>query len=300
MYANTSEDGTTLVARREGLPSQAQPFLGDDDAPWTSVHAPVAPARSTPLNAVAPWQRDAARGVRIMMTEPIRQPTVVIVDDDDAVRTALRRLLEAAGKQVITYSSATELLQARRPDAPGCFVIDVRLPQIDGLDLATSLREAGYSAPIIFITGAGDVETSVRAMKSGAVDFLTKPVTAAALLDAVDRAFERDAESRKAGAELRELEQRLQTLTERERQVFSLVVRGMLNKQIAAHLGPSLKTVKVHRGRVMEKMRARSVVELVVMGQRLGIAAADLLANERAAVATPAATTSSSAAPTLM
>ncbi len=210
----------------------------------------------------------------IQVAQTIQDATVIVVDDDESVCKALRRLLEAAGKRVATFNSPTELLETQRPDPPGCFIIDVSLPQMNGLELGNSLRAAGYWTPIIFITGLGDVPTSVRAMKSGAVDFLTKPVAESELLGAVDRALAHDADTRQASAELQELERRLAGLTQREREVFSLVVTGLLNKQIAARLGPSVKTVKVHRSRVMEKMQARSLAQLVVMGQRLGVAAA--------------------------
>jgi RNA polymerase sigma factor (sigma-70 family) len=199
--------------------------------------------------------------------------TVIVVDDDEAVCKALRRLLEATGKRVTTFNSPGEVLESHRTDQPGCFIIDVSLPQMSGLELGNSLRAAGYWTPIIFITGLGDVPTSVRAMKSGAVDFLTKPVADSELLGAVDRALAHDADARQASAELQELERRLAGLTQREREVFALVVTGLLNKQIAARLGPSVKTVKVHRSRVMEKMQARSLAQLVVMGQRLGVGA---------------------------
>ncbi len=245
--------------------------------------------RQTPMTVTVPSER--ARRARLYITdrlgvtqdkeggsmqvaEAAQDATVIVVDDDEAVCKALRRLLEAAGKRVATFTSPAELLGTERPDEPGCFIIDVSLPQMNGLELGNSLRAAGYWTPIIFITGLGDVPTSVRAMKSGAVDFLTKPVGESELLGAVDRALAHDADTRQALAELQELERRLAGLTQREREVFALVVTGLLNKQIAARLGPSVKTVKVHRSRVMEKMQARSLAQLVVMGQRLGVSSA--------------------------
>jgi FixJ family two-component response regulator len=209
-------------------------------------------------------------GGGVQTSQVAQDATVIVVDDDASVCKALRRLLESAGKRVATFSSPAELLDTPRSDKAGCFILDVSLPHMNGLELGNSLRAAGYWTPIIFITGLGDVPTSVRAMKSGAVDFLTKPVAESELLGAVDRALAHDAGARQAMAEMRELEQRLAMLTQREREVFALVVTGLLNKQIAARLGPSVKTVKVHRSRVMEKMQARSLAELVVMGQRLG------------------------------
>jgi FixJ family two-component response regulator len=203
--------------------------------------------------------------------EAHRDPTVLVVDDDASVRSALRRLLASAGKRVETFSCPDELLRSARCPGPGCLVLDIRLPGVNGLELRETLSAAGYDMPIIFITGFGDVPTSVRAMKSGAVDFLTKPFGDAELLEAVGRAIANDAETRRARAEQRELDGRCSTLTLREREVFALVVTGMLNKQVAARLTRSEKTVKVHRARVMEKMRARSLAELVLMAQRLGI-----------------------------
>ena len=198
-------------------------------------------------------------------------PTIAIVDDDDSVRRALARLLTASGYQVRTFSSATEFLnEGFATDAsPGCLLIDVRMPELGGLELQSALMNAGTQASIVFMTGHGDVQTGVRAMKSGAVDFLLKPFTDDELLDAVGRALARNAETRVEHREIDELEHRAAKLTRREREVCTLVVAGKLNKQIAAALGTSEKTVKVHRSRVMAKMEAASLAELVRIVERL-------------------------------
>ena len=198
-------------------------------------------------------------------------PTIAIVDDDDSVRRALARLLAASGYQVRTFSSATEFLNEGFPAeaGPGCLLIDVRMPELGGLELQSALTSAGTEAAIVFMTGHGDVQTGVRAMKSGAIDFLLKPFTDDELLDAVGRALVRNAEARVEHREIDELEHRAAKLTRREREVCTLVVAGRLNKQIAAALGTSEKTVKVHRSRVMSKMEAASLAELVRIVERL-------------------------------
>ena len=197
--------------------------------------------------------------------------TIAIVDDDDSVRRALARLLTASGYQVRTFSSATEFLGERfAVEAnPGCLLIDVRMPELGGLELQAVLASSGTQSAIVFMTGHGDVQTGVRAMKSGAVDFLLKPFTDDELLDAVGRALVRTAEARVEHREIEELEYRAAKLTRREREVCTLVVAGKLNKQIAAALGTSEKTVKVHRSRVMAKMEAASLAELVRIVERL-------------------------------
>ena len=198
-------------------------------------------------------------------------PTITIVDDDDSVRRALARLLRASGYLVKTYASAPEYLSERSEseEGPGCLLIDVRMPELDGLQLQALLNDENHGAAVVFMTGHGDVLTGVRAMKSGAVDFLLKPFLDDELLDAVGRALERNAESRLLRREIDELERREAKLTRREREVCALVVTGRLNKQIAAALGTSEKTVKVHRSRVMAKMEVASLAELVRTIERL-------------------------------
>jgi RNA polymerase sigma factor (sigma-70 family) len=203
----------------------------------------------------------------------MKQPaaTVFVVDDDASVRKSLSRLISEAGYRVEAFTSPREFL-AREPAAgPSCLVLDVRMPGASGLDLQQTLTSAVHEIPIIFITGHGDISMSVKAMKAGAVDFLTKPFAAKELLDAIQRAVAKD--TRDLGTEARddELRTRLNLLTPRESQVFALVVTGMLNKQIAAELGIGEKTVKVHRARVMEKMQADSVAMLVRLADTLGI-----------------------------
>ena len=196
---------------------------------------------------------------------------VFVVDDDPSMRRALESLLRSVGHDVRLFSSAQEFMQAERPDAPGCLVLDVRLPGMSGLTFQQELTRAGVALPVIFITGHGDVPMTVRAMKAGAVEFLTKPFDDQVLLDAIHAAIERDRGRRRDAASLAALKARYHALTERERQVMKLVVAGRVNKQIAAELGLSLVTVKVHRGQVMRKMLAKSVAELVRMADRLGL-----------------------------
>jgi len=194
--------------------------------------------------------------------------TVFVVDDDASVRKALARLLASAGYVVETFASAREFLdRGHFQDTSGCVVLDIRMPGLSGLDLQRELKAFTPPIPIIFITGHGDVPTSVRAMKDGAVDFLTKPIDDKDLLSVVRQAIARNGEARKHHAELRELQRRASTLTPREREVMELVVRGRLNKQTAAELGTVEKTIKVHRARVIEKMGVESLAELVRMAE---------------------------------
>jgi FixJ family two-component response regulator len=196
---------------------------------------------------------------------------VFVVDDDPSMRRSLETLLRSVGLEVRLFSSADEFTHAERPDAPGCLVLDVRLPGMSGLTFQQELVKAGVALPIIFLTGHGDVPMTARAMKAGAAEFLTKPFDEQVLLDAIHAAIERDRARRRDAASLAELQARYRGLTERERQVIKFVVAGRVNKQIAAELGLSLVTVKVHRGQVMRKMLAKSVAELVRMADRLGL-----------------------------
>jgi len=200
--------------------------------------------------------------------------TVYLVDDDPSILRALARLLRAGGHQVSAFRSPREFLAQHDAAAAGCVVLDLAMPGLNGLELQTALAAAGCQRPIVFLSGHGDVPSSVRAMKAGAVDFLTKPVSEQDLLAAIERAIERDRTMRRARAELQAIGERLNSLTPREREVLQHVVSGQLNKQIAADLGTVEKTVKVHRSRVMEKMGVRSLADLVRMAERVGIAAA--------------------------
>jgi FixJ family two-component response regulator len=196
---------------------------------------------------------------------------VLVVDDDPSMRRSLETLLRSVGHDVRLFSSAQEFMQAARPDAPGCLVLDVRLPGMSGLTFQHELTKAGVALPIIFLSGHGDVPMTARAMKAGAAEFLTKPFDEQVLLDAIDAAIERDRARRRDAASIAALQARYHELTERERQVMKFVVAGRVNKQIAAELGLSVVTVKVHRGQVMRKMLAKSVAELVRMADRLGV-----------------------------
>ena len=199
-------------------------------------------------------------------------PTVRVVDDDASVLTALSRLLRSAGWQTATYTSPDEFLSQYDPAAPGCLILDVAMPGVDGLELQRRLTEAECPIPIVFITGHGDILMSVRAMRAGALNFLTKPVDELELLEAVAEAVEKDLVVRRAQADMVVIRERLATLTPREREVLHHVVSGKLNKQIAGDLGIVEKTIKVHRAHVMEKMGARSLAELARMAERLAIA----------------------------
>jgi FixJ family two-component response regulator len=199
--------------------------------------------------------------------------TVFLVDDDPSILRALTRLLRAGGHQVSAFRSPGDFLAQHDASVPGCVVLDLAMPGLSGLELQTALAAAGCHRPIVFISGHGDIPSSVRAMKAGAVDFLTKPVSEENLLAAIERAMERDRLVRDARAELQAIGERLNRLTPREREVFQHVVAGQLNKQIAADLGTVEKTVKVHRSRVMEKMGVRSLADLVRIAERIGLTA---------------------------
>ena len=202
-------------------------------------------------------------------------PTVFVVDDDPSVLKGLERLLRSAGWQAAAFGSSNEFLRQYDPAAPGCLVLDIAMPGVDGLELQRQLADAGCPLPIVFITGHGDVPTSVRAMRAGALNFLAKPVNDSDLLAAVGEAVETDLTARRAQHDLSLIRERLATLTPREREVLDQVVAGKLNKQIAGDLGTVEKTIKFHRAHVMEKMGARSLAELARMGERLGIGAPD-------------------------
>lgn len=201
-------------------------------------------------------------------------PIVFVIDDDASVRDAVKRLIASVGLRVETFGSTREFLAAKRPDAPACLVLDVRLPDVSGLEFQGELAALDFQIPIIFITGHADIPMTVRAMKAGAVEFLTKPFRGQELLDAVQEAIAKDRAARSERAQMAELRGRYDTLTPREKEVLKLVASGLLNKQVGAELGTSELTVKTHRGRVMEKMGADSLADLVRMSERLNSSAA--------------------------
>jgi FixJ family two-component response regulator len=205
------------------------------------------------------------------MTAAAERPVVFLIDDDASVREGVGYLLRSVGLEVRSFGSTQEFLESKRPDAPGCIVLDVRLPGVGGLEFQRTLTESNIELPVIFLTGYGDISMSVRAIKSGAVEFLTKPFREQDLLDAVQAGIERSRVGRQRTEFVAELQARLNLLTAREREVFPLVVTGRPNKQIAVELGLSEKTVKVHRGQIMKKMNARSLVDLVRIADALGI-----------------------------
>jgi FixJ family two-component response regulator len=199
------------------------------------------------------------------------RPIVFVVDDEPAICLSLKRLVRSVGLEAETFTSAREFLRSKRPDGPACLVLDVRLPDLSGLDLQQELLDAKVDLPVIFITGHGDIPMSVRAMKAGAVEFLTKPFRDQDLVDAIQHGIEKHKAARQQRAELAQLRALHDSLTPREREVLPLVTAGLLNKQIAAELCASEKTIKVHRGQVMHKLRAESLAQLVRIAEKLGL-----------------------------
>jgi FixJ family two-component response regulator len=206
--------------------------------------------------------------------ESIKGPIVFIVDDDLSMRRALTNLFRSVGLDVVAFSSAPEMLQCKLPDVASCLVLDIRLPGLSGLDLQTELARANIQIPVIFISAHGDIPMTVRAMKGGAVDFLSKPFREQDLLDAAVEAIERDRKRREAEKTVAKLQSLFESLSSREREVLSLVASGLMNKQVAAELGLAEITVKIYRGHVMKKMGARSLADLIRMAETLGIARA--------------------------
>ena len=198
------------------------------------------------------------------------EPIVYLVDDDDLFRRSTERLIRTAGLNVQPFTSARDFLKAPRPEGPACLVLDVRMPGLSGTDLQRELIPLGFAVPIIFITGHGDIPTSVRAMKAGAVEFLTKPFRSRVLLDAIRAAIERDRTRLQKHSEIRELRERYQHLTPREREVMTHVADGLLNKQIAGKLSTTEATIKFHRAHIMQKMRVDSLADLIRMAEKLG------------------------------
>lgn len=216
-----------------------------------------------------------------MREAPDAQPVVFVVEDDPSMRAALTNLFRSVDLRVEAFGSAGEFLQTRPPDVASCLILDIRLPGLSGLDFQSELAQANIRIPIIFVTGHGDIPMTVRAMKAGAVDFLSKPFRDQDILDAVSTAIEHDRKTRKDRKILADIQSRFETLTPREREVMTLVAAGLMNKQVAAEIGLAQITVKIHRGRIMKKMDARSLAELVRMSEALGIQSARRSASEK-------------------
>jgi FixJ family two-component response regulator len=219
--------------------------------------------------SLAAAQSPRVPGVSVADHGHTDQAVVYVVDDEPSIRNSTKELIESVGLRVQTFATAQEFLGAQRPDAPGCLVLDVRLPGLSGLDLQRELVRTNNSLPIIFVTGHGDIPMTVKAMKAGAVDFLSKPYRHQDLLDAIARAIERDRFDRMQRSELAELRLRYESLTPREREVMAFLVKGMLNKQVAAELAMTEPTVKFHRAHVMQKMKVESMAELVRIAERI-------------------------------
>jgi RNA polymerase sigma factor (sigma-70 family) len=197
------------------------------------------------------------------------EPTVFIVDDDESVRKSLSRLLKSAGNKVETYSSAIEFLKRNPYEGPACLLLDIRMPELSGLELQEALAKKNHTISIVFITGHGSIPLSVQAMKAGAVDFIEKPFEEQTLLDAVNLAIKKDRSAKQKQADIRKIQKRIESLTRQERKVFTFVVSGLLNKQIASELGISERTVKAHRAQVMRKIQAKSLADLVRLAEKI-------------------------------